>query len=65
MLEDISCLLSKRGHKVLAFILFSSLFLSFSGISVYALEALDSSSTVSDAAPDDGLSIDQDIIDPG
>ena len=65
MLEDISCLLSSRGHRVLAFILFIGLFLSFSGISVYAQEAVDSASTVSVAAPDDGLSVDPDIIASG
>ena len=65
MLEDISCLLNRRGHIVLAFILFSGLIVSFSTISVHAQEAADSTAIVSSAAPDDGISADPDIIDAG
>ena len=65
MLEDISCLLSRRSHRVLAFIIFSGLILSFSGISVYSQETADTTATVSAAAPDDGISIDPDLIAAG
>lgn len=65
MLEDISCLLNRRGHIVLAFILFSGLTVSFSGMSVNAQEAADTTAIVSSAAADDGISIDPDIIAAG
>jgi mono/diheme cytochrome c family protein len=70
MLEDINCLFKRKHQKDALFRLFLSLFIFFLTIQLNAQETADTTTTDAvastvEAAPDDGITMDPEIIDAG